>query len=180
MENLFQYVIAGESAPPEEALKTQIEESRNKIQTVGKQRSLYSIGVEISVQDDFYFGRTDTQAAIMGQNSSDLSTTSSGFTFNPETAKQGLSGSVEFYSDITSIPDIYVITEEPVNAVDAKEILKEIKEEIPFGASPHLDAIVSGAIARSGKSTEPPLPPPALRRECCRCPRGWDSADSSH
>jgi hypothetical protein len=162
VENLFQYVKNGESVPPEEALKTKNAGFRHPTQKVGEQRSLYGIGVEISVQDDFYFGRTDTNGTISGETSNrDLSTMSSGFVFNPPTSKQDLSGSVEFYSDITSIPDVDVVTEEPVKVAAAKEILKEMREEVPFGASPHLDAIVSGARARTGKEPALPLPPPS-------------------
>lgn len=161
VENLFQFVQAGEEVLTEDQLKKrQSEQLRNRTQTAGLIRQLYNVAIEVSVVDDFYFGQSDTDAAIVGLQGRDLSSASNGFNFNPQTAQQGLSTQVSFYSDITSIPDIEVLTEEPVDVDEIKELLDEESEKIPFGASPHFDAIVTGAQGRIVDPPAPPLRPP--------------------
>lgn len=159
VENLFQFTRNGEEVPNEEALKTALtEDLRHKSTRVGESRNLYSVAIEITVDDDFYFGQTDTDSAIKGHPTSDLSSFGNGFTFNTTSAQQEPSATVDFYSDITSIPDVELLTEEPVDASDAKDILDDIGEETPFGASPHFDAMLRGIRARI---IDPLLPQPS-------------------
>lgn len=160
VENLFQLAKAGEAATSTDQLRQDTSEQRNPVQQVGTSRTLYSAAVEITVIDDFYFGQTDTDGAIAGIQSRDLSSISDGFTFNPQTAQQGLSATVSWFSDITSIPDVEILTDDPVDSVEAKSILDDESEEIPFGSSPHYDAIVDGARKRAIEKPEPPLSPP--------------------
>ncbi len=149
IEQLFNFVKNGEEVIDQQGLKKKFDEQarRNITTTVGTRRELYSAAVEVTVDDPFFFGTSSTDAAIAESNSEPL-TDAAGFKFNPPSAKQGLSASVAFYSDISSIPDVEVVTEE-VDDVDAKAALATMSEEIPFGSSPHFDAIATGAKARN-------------------------------
>lgn len=161
VENLFQFVQGEEDVPTEEQLKSQFGgEFRHKTMSIGASRQLYMVAVEVAVRDDFFFGQTDTDGAIAGVSRKGLSSASSGFNFNPGTADQGLSASVTFFSDISSIPDVELLTDDPVDAIDAKGLIDEIEEEIPFGASPHFDGMVTGIRARAVEDPAPPLSPP--------------------
>lgn len=146
VENLTKLVRDGEAVPNQEALKKQVSEDlSDKITMVGERRDLYSAAIEITAVDPFYFGATDTDKAIAGDSSRDLS--SNGFSFNPPKAEAGLSATVTFYSDIASIPDVAVVGSE-LDDVEAKDELDNISEEIPFGASPHYDALLTGVRER--------------------------------
>lgn len=148
VESLFKFSQAGEEIPDQEALRNALNsEFQDKSSVVGTVRPLYSAALEVTVVDDFYFGSSDSDAAISGQGTNSALASNS-FSFNPSLAQAGLSASVEWYSDITSIPNVVTIAEE-VDADEAKEELDAIQDEIPFGASPHYDAMLEGVRRRA-------------------------------
>lgn len=155
IERLLEFVQANEAVPTQEQLKESFSgDNSQKTMKVGEQRQLYQVAIEVSVDDDFFFGTSDSDAAILDQAVSGLA--QSDFSFNPPAAQQGLSATASYFSDITSIPDVQLVTEEPVAASEAKEELEDIRlEEIPFGASPHYDALVNGIRARNEDTTTP-------------------------
>jgi len=158
VENLLSFAKGNEKVPSQEALKKAATSFDNQTMTIGEKRDLYNVAIEITVEDDFYFGQTDSEAAA--GEVPDESLSSSSFSFNPPSAKQGRSASVGFYSDIASIPDVEKVTTEPVDLATLLEHIDSIREELPFGASPHYDALVAGAQARIVPDPELPLLPP--------------------
>jgi len=102
-------------------------------------RDLYTAAIEITVVDDYYFGSSDTDSTIAG--STETQTTQSSFAFSPSIIEQGLSAKVAFFSDIVSVPDITVLSDEPVDAAEAERLIDLTREEVPFGASPYYDAM---------------------------------------
>jgi N-acetylneuraminic acid mutarotase len=161
VEQLFNFVKGTESSVTQEELKQKFTEKPSQATTkIGDNRDLYNVAIEVTVQDDFYFGQTDTDGAIAEISETGLS--QGGFSSNPPSAQQGLSASVRFFSDITSLPDVNVVTDEPVGATDAKDLLDQIKDrEIPFGSSPHFDGLEEGASLRNEIPPALPLLPPA-------------------
>lgn len=159
VENLLSFVKKGEDVLNQAELKKAANDFSNAFMTVGEDRELYSIAVEIFVDDPFYFGQTDSEATA--NDVADVELASEDFSFNPPAAQQGMSGKVGFYSDVASIPAVQKITAEPVDLVTLEGVIDVLKEEIPFGASPHFDALVSGAQARILPDPEAPLLPPS-------------------
>jgi hypothetical protein len=161
ISSLFDFVKGAEDVPTQEQLKSGSvngADPRNPRITVGQVRQLYNVAIEATVSDAFYEGSTDTDGEIAGIQDRDLS--SSGFSFSPPPAKQGLSASVGFISKIASIPDVEMVDEE-ADASEIKAALDKIKdEEIPFGASPLYDALDLGAMARNIARPAPPASPP--------------------
>lgn len=152
-DNLFSFAKANETAPSEEALKRELdpEERRNVTQTIGEDRSLYDVAIDIVVEDDFYNGSSDTNATISEKTPEDPDPLS--FSVNPGPAAQKRSASAEYYSDITSIPDVTVVGED-FDAADAKEALDRLREEIPFGSSPYYDGILEGVRLRNDAQSQ--------------------------
>jgi hypothetical protein len=157
VEQLFNFVKDGEAVVDQQNLKAKIDEQskRNLTTRVGERRPLYDAAIEVTCEDPFFFGTSSTDAAIAEVASRDISE-GQGFSFNPPPAQQGLSATVSFYSDISSIPDVQVVTEE-ADAADAKSTLSSIQEEIPFGSSPHFDALSTGVRARNVGGSETDL-----------------------
>jgi hypothetical protein len=163
ISSLFDFVKNEEAIQSQEDLRSAGgvagADGRNKTITVGVRRDLYSVAIEATVVDDFYEGTTDTDGAIADIPDQPLA--SGLFSFSPPPAKQGLSASVSFFSDIASIPDVDMVGEE-MSATEAKDALDKVKdEEIPFGASPLYDALEAGADARNVAKPAPPVAPPA-------------------
>lgn len=158
VENLLAFAKANEKILNQNDLKKQADTFANQIMEIGEKRDLYNVAVEITVVDDFYFGQTDSEAAAASIPDQPLASRS--FSFNPPSAKQGQSASVTFYSDIASVPDVQKITSAPVDLATLIEEIDSIRDEIPFGASPHYDALVAGALARIVDPPELPLLPP--------------------
>lgn len=154
VQNLLNFAKGNEVVPSQAALKNATGQFSNQTQKIGERRDLYSIAIEMVVDDPIFFGQTDTNATTAGTTTT-TSLASSSFNFNPPSAAQGPSGTVLFYSDITSIPDVEFVTDAPVDLATVNLLIDELAQEIPFGASPHYDAIVAGALARI-------VPPPAL------------------
>lgn len=154
VQNLLDFAKKNEKVPDERGLREIAKNFENSEILIGEQRELYSIAIEVIVDDPFYFGQTDTDSAVA--NVDDTSLSSGAFSFNPPSSKQGGSGSVSFYSDIASLPDVQMVTSSPVEAADIPDIVDAIAEEIPFGASPHYDALVLAA-----RSRIPTVPVPA-------------------
>jgi hypothetical protein len=119
-------------------------------------RQLYSIIVEAVVEDDFFFGATNTDAALSGLSNTyanslfgneieegevDVSDLGQGSLSSPQPQEQAPSPVVSVYNDITWYP--FVFTDNEIYSysefVDRIEL---ISQEIPFGGSPHYDAIV--------------------------------------
>lgn len=174
VENLFNYLIEGDVPQDQEEFK-KFSESQQKLLTsieVGKSRDLYTIVVEAKCIDDFYFGSSDTDSSIyidtyMGETLPDGSPTVkskssqllysnaqeslgiSYFNLVRPAAKQHLSAKVRYYSDIASIPDVYFVTKNPVDPEEAKSLLDDIKNDVPFGSSPLYDALTAAAGERS-------------------------------
>jgi hypothetical protein len=151
VDQLGSFVAQGESIGNQQDLKNQAaQDEAEKTVTVGVTRSLYSAAIEATVVDDFYNGQTNTDATISSQPTRALANSS--FSMVPPPSQGGLSASLEYYSDITSIPDVQIVSTE-VAADEAKDVLEGLSEEIPFGSSPFYDAMQQGAMARN-------IPPP--------------------
>lgn len=159
VENLLSFVKGNERTLNPDTLKASAKNFSNAQMVVGERRTLYSVAVEIIVDDSFYFGQTDSDATA--SEVEDVPMASDDFSFNPPSLKQGKSGSVGFYSDIASMPDVQRLTTDPVDLSAATAKIDLLKEEIPFGASPHFDALIAGAHARIVPDPEPPLAPPS-------------------
>jgi hypothetical protein len=158
VQELAKFAKSSEQAPDEDLLRDALELSeRERSVLVGESRELYNAAVEATVVDSFFHGQSNTDATISSVPSPPLASPS--FSFNPPNAEQGLSASVRFYSDITSIPDVQVVGEE-LGADDAKVLLDKISEELPFGASPHFDGMLAGVNARNVEPPSFPLLPP--------------------
>lgn len=125
-------------ASEQETAQQTISEVAN-YQRADEPRELYSAAIEITVVDDYYFGSSNTDSTIAG--STGTQTAQSSFAFSPSIIEQGLSSSVSFFSDIVSVPDITVLSDDPVEAVEAKKLIDSTREEVPFGASPYYDAM---------------------------------------
>jgi hypothetical protein len=171
---LFNFIVGGEVVQDQKQFEafqeTQLEALRQN--KVGTKRELYTATIEISCIDDFYYGTTNTDLAVYAASASqntneDGSPTAKavaaqdavsatqkglgaeGFSLTGEPALQGLSASVSFYSDISSIPNTQRITSEPVSPSVAKTELDLLLDDIPFGSSPHYDALVKAAGVRA-------------------------------
>jgi len=142
VENLLSYAKGKEKVLSTEELKQTPVTFSSSAQGIGEIRTLYSVAVEVSVEDAFYYGQTDSDAAASTIPDTPLAQNS--FSISPPVAKQGKSGSVAYTSDITSVPDIVVVSE-TTDLTTALDNLDTMQLEIPFGASPHYDAIVTGA-----------------------------------
>lgn len=153
IENLLDFAKGNEKVVSQESLKKAASKFANQSMVVGEDRDLYSVAIEVTVEDDFYFGQTDSESAAASVPDEPLASTA--FSFNPPSSKQGKSASVKFFSDIASVPDVQKVTSSPVDLTTLIAKIDSIKEEIPFGASPHYDALITGAAARI-------IPPPAL------------------
>ena len=147
-DNLFNYAKSNEVAPSSESLKNELdpEATRNVTQTVGEKRELYSVAIESVVDDSFYNGRSDVNATISEKEIDDPDPLSFSANVGPASQKQAAEAS--YYSDITSIPDVYVVSED-VLAADAKVALERIREDIPFGSSPYYNALIEGVRLRN-------------------------------
>lgn len=157
VENLFKFAKDNEEIISESELKKKADHFANFDQQAGERRDLYKVSVEMIVDDPFWFGQTDTGATVAEEQPPGISTE---FSFNPPSLKQGQSASVGFYSDVASIPDVQRVTSEPIGSVEVIVELDKIAEEIPFGASPHYDAMVAGASQRNVEPPALPLLPP--------------------
>jgi hypothetical protein len=146
VENLIDFVKGDETVLDQASLKLPPPDVKTLHFQMGEIKNLYSIAIEVTVDDVFYFGTSDSVSATTTANEKPLASTS--FKFNPENASQGLSARVDFFSDIPSIPDVQKLTSEPVTVSEASDILDNLADEIPFGASPHFDALVAGSNAR--------------------------------
>lgn len=179
-DNLFDFILSGEVPQDQNAFRQVAEFQRSALQDVlvGQERDLYSASVEVSVEDDFYFGVTDTDGAIIvaasaGETGEDGGLTeaakaaariksesnegmgTSGFALVRQPVQQGLSAIVDFYSDIASIPTVTTLTSEPVDAASAKATLDDLRNEIPFGASPLYDALVAAGDQQAADESDP-------------------------
>lgn len=141
--NLSKYVQNNEQVIDQWDLKKKPETTTTESLTIGDSRTLYSIAIEAKIEDAFYFGITDSTTTTGGGTSSSTSNF-----LAAESLKQGVSAQVSFYSDIVSLPYIQVVTDTPVTATEASTVLDELAIEIPFGSSPHYDAMVIGAKQR--------------------------------
>lgn len=157
VENLLNFVKGDEKVLSADTLKKDPEKFSNAELKVGEKRELYNVAIEVTVDDPNFFGQTDSESAAAEVPNTSLA--SGTFSFNPPSAKQGRSGSVSFYSDVASMPDIQRLTTE-TDVVTATEKIDQLKEEIPFGASPHYDALVTGARYRIVEPPSLPLLPP--------------------
>lgn len=180
VENLFNFLVEGEVPQSQEAFKALEESQRSGIEDVrvGTRRNLYSAFIETKVVDDFFFGETDTDLAIYveanaGETDSEGNLTdkaeaaagikaaaneslgTGGFSLVRSAAEQRLSVSVAFFSDITSIPDVAFVSESPVGRTEAKVLLDSLKGEIPFGASPHYDALLAAGQKQADDASSP-------------------------
>lgn len=153
VQNLLSFAKANEVVVSQDALKAKAASFANQIAKFGDSRELYKVAIEFTIKDSFFFGQTDSEATAA--EIPDTSLASSNFSINPTSAKQGSSGKVGFFSDITSMPDVEVLTASPVDLPTVTQLLDGLKDEIPFGASPHFDALFTGAQQRL-------VPPPAL------------------
>jgi hypothetical protein len=156
VDNLLNFVRGNEtSIVDQQALKSQPDAFSNSTQKIGENRTLYSVALEVSVEDAFYYGQTDSDATT--SDTADVPLATSSFSFSPPVSRQGRSGSVQFSSDITSVPDVEFVVG-TTDAVDVANMIDDLSQEIPFGASPHYDSIVAGAKHRI--ITPPPIFPP--------------------
>jgi len=158
VQNLLNFVKGDEKVLSTDTLKKSTSKFDNQEMEVGESRDLYSVAIEVSVNDPFFFGQTDSDAAAANVRDKDLS--SGTFSFNPPSAQQGRSGNVRFYSDVSSMPDVQRLTTEPTDIVTVSEKIDKLKEEIPFGASPHFDSLITGASFRVIDPPALPLLPP--------------------
>ena len=156
VQNLANYGKSNEKVVNERELRTKPDSFTNLEIKVGEKRSLYNVAIEVSVDDPFFFGTSDTDATVADQQDQGMS--SGAFSFNPRGTTQGRSGNVNFYSDIASIPDIQFVVKDPVGAADAIQALTDLENETPFGASPLYDAMVVGARARNDDTLLPSPP----------------------
>lgn len=147
VQNLSDFVKANEEVVNQRDLQSPPKSLSELDIKFGEDRTLYGIAIEISVDDAVYSGTTDTAGTVSGQSESPLS--SGTFSFDPAASSQGLSGRLEFHSNIASIPDVQFVSQDPVPAATATTSLDALQEEQPFGASPLYDAIVLGAQARN-------------------------------
>lgn len=159
VQNLLNFVKGQEKTIGIDALKKSPTAFDNSTQQAGSKRDLYNIAIEIVIEDALYFGQTDSNATT--NNSTDSSLTSSSFSFNPPSATQGKSGKVSFFSDITSIPDVELLTDVPTDLTTLLTKIDKLKQEIPFGASPHYDALMAGGQSRIVDPPALPKLPPA-------------------
>ena len=151
IDQLSNFVAAGETIGSQEDLKTKAnQQDSEKTVTVGEQRALYDAAIEATVVDSYYNGQTNTDATITQQTTRPLGNPT--FSVVPPASQGGLSASVSYYSDITSIPDVQTVSTE-TDAAEAKSVLEGLRVEIPFGSSPFYDAMQLGAMARN-------IPPP--------------------
>lgn len=139
VERLTEFQKSNEDLISQESLKIKAKFTP-VVHSVGEKDVLYRVIVEATVSDDYYFGVSRGSTTVSTENNQSF--------LNPSGVQPGLEATVDFYTDITSIPSISLMTEVPVVGEDANDILDEIKEEIPFGVSPHFDAIVFGARKR--------------------------------
>lgn len=151
-DNLFNYAKSNEVAPSAESLKNELnpEATRNVTQMIGEKRELYNVAIESVVNDAFYNGRSDVNATIADKEITEPDSLS--FSANVGPASQKQSASAAYYSDITSIPDAYVVSEDVV-AADAKIALERMREDIPFGASPYYNALIEGIRLRNDSTS---------------------------
>lgn len=149
---LTELVKGNEVLLAQEDLKKKASKFNQIEQVIGEKRVLYDVAIEATISDHIYFGTSNSSLVIGAGRIPE-----EGSFFNPASSKEGLSASVEFYSDITSIPNVQSITNTPVDASSAKIVLDTLKKEIPFGASPHFDAIVYGAHQRIIDDVSPPI-----------------------
>jgi len=177
VDSLFSFLVGGEVAQDQQKFKelasSQLDQLRQS--KVGDKRDLYTAAIEVSCVDDFYYGTTNTDLALYAASALQETTADgvpsskaigaqqavadaeqglgeAGFSIVGSPAAQGLSASVSFYSDISSIPNVQRITSEPVTPTVAKADLTTLLDEIPFGASPHYDALVKAAGVRASDS----------------------------
>lgn len=160
VENLLDFAKSGEKILGQEQLKRTATTFRNLKTEIGKERQLYNVAIEVVVDDPFFFGQSNSDAAG-GEIPDQPIGGGDEFSFNPPSLSQGKSGSVSFFSDIASIPDVQMVTDEPVAASAVLVALDRVREERPFGASPHYDAMIIGAQSRIVEPPAPPLLPPA-------------------
>lgn len=160
VQNLLNFVKGNEILPNQESLKSAAKTFDNQVMTVGDVRQLYKIAVDITVSDPFFFGQSDSEAAA-AEVTQTGSVANSSFSFNPASATQGQSASVGYVSDIASVPDVEFVNSAPVDLPTLTTLIDEVKQEIPFGASPHYDALFAGASARIIPPPSLPLLPPA-------------------
>lgn len=159
VENLIKFAKAGEAVPSQEALKAAFEgENSGKTVIVGQVRNLYKAAIEVAVLGNAFFGQSNTDATIAGLSPSAIGD-ASGFSSNPPSAQQGLSASINYSSNVASIPDVKFV-DQGVDMAAAIADLDVMAQEIPFGASPLYDAMFDGAIVRNVPPPSPPLLPP--------------------
>lgn len=157
VQNLANFVKGNEVVPSEAALKQPVDQSHNVQISFGDSRSLYDIAIEVVVDDPTgtFFGQTDTAATTSDTQTKPLG--GSAFSFNPPSATQGPSGDVKFTSNIVSLPDVQLVTATPVDSSALGILLDEIGQEVPFGASPHYDALAVGTQSRIVPPTLNPI-----------------------
>lgn len=131
----------------------------------GEERDLYQIIIEATIEDDFYFGNTDTEKTMASQMSkyleqNETSTQTEAQSVNednsestvsnvsslttPEEADQDESPTLPVYCDLTWIP--YV--NDDYDIMDYSQFVNEVdllSQKIPFGGSPHWDALINFA-----------------------------------
>jgi len=146
--------------PPKKALEIEL----------GVKRNLYKIVVEVTIEDDFYFGRTDTEKTLasnmtgfLEEGSTGLlpgqtrdedtgeivenpdyvesSDDSGGSLTAPEAAEQEASPTVQVYNNMAWIPYIDD-TYEIMTYSEFSDELDLLSQQIPFGGSPHWDGII--------------------------------------
>lgn len=138
---------------------------------LGERRDLYQIIVEVTIEDDFYFGRTDTERTLASNMSGYLAQGDTGLLPGemvdpetgkivkdpdyvdpderdvassitaPEEAEQEKSPTIGVFNDITWIP--YV--NDDYESMEYAEFIDEIdllEQAVPFGGSPHWDGMV--------------------------------------
>jgi hypothetical protein len=144
---LTEFIKGNEVLLAQQQLLQQAATLQSTTQQFGDRRTLYNVAIEATLLDDTYFG-TSNSALVVGVG---VAPTTGSF-FNPATLQEGLSASVEFYSDIVSIPNVEILTNDPVDGASAKTILDGLRKIVPFGTSPHYDAIVAGANEHIGEN----------------------------
>jgi len=135
---------------------------------LGESRDLYQIIVEATIEDDYYYGRTNTEKTLGNNMSGYMQNGETGLLpgkirdsetgqiiddpdyedfsdskslTSPEEQEQGESPTLEVYSDIVWIP--YVNTSYDImNFSQFTDELDLLEQAIPFGGSPHWDAII--------------------------------------
>ena len=125
---------------------TSLNEESNKIAqdiiiSTDEERVLYSIDIDLSIEDDFYFGSINS-FSFDNENNEKISNSSSSSQLSLQT--QSSANSIEVFSDIIWAPRVKIF-DEIMDFDNFIEQINFIKQEIPFGGSPLYDAIVKNS-----------------------------------